>query len=145
MNLKPPLRTAYRPNPASLAIPTLPLSRPHARPSNVSPGGLQAPKCGRLGTERCADHSNSQGMRQCAPKQSSTCGNWVREWLTLHEPGISGYEMIGVFQFCRQGIVLDQHDGLPARVFLPRQEFEEVQMCWEQHQFPRDLYIAGAS
>jgi len=89
MNLKPPLRTAYRPNPAyfdnsdfaavEAARTTVECVARWATGSEVWP-------IGHGEVRRSQQLSGDATMRAQAVIDM---WNWVREWLTLHDPGIA--------------------------------------------------------
>lgn len=64
---------------------------------------------------------------------------WLQEPRDLggapHIPGI------GLLLYCREALVLDQHDGVPPTLALTPQEFIEFQEQLEQEGLPHDLYF----
>jgi hypothetical protein len=65
----------------------------------------------------------------------------VQNWWDRQEPELAGYAMIGLLLKRGTDLLLDQHDGIPANLFLRAEEFQKLGECWSKHDFPTDLYV----
>lgn len=50
-------------------------------------------------------------------------------------------EWIGLILYYRKWLVLDQHDGIPARLYLTPEQFAQLQEYWQREGLPGDLYF----
>src|SRR6266851_1907451 len=64
----------------------------------------------------------------------------VRHWWRTYHPEMADYELVGLVLLGELGLILDQHDGIPARLFLRENEFQTVQVCLTRNGLPGDLY-----
>lgn len=67
--------------------------------------------------------------------------DWVERW--LEETG-QPIPLVGLRLRRSNQVVLDQHDGVPATLFLTPHEFARLQDCLRQAGLPRDLYYPAS-
>ncbi len=67
--------------------------------------------------------------------------DWVEAWLRRAERPVT---LAGLVLRWSGRIVLDQHDGVPARLLLTPAQFAAMQNCLESEGLPRDLYYPAS-
>lgn len=63
--------------------------------------------------------------------------HWIETILT--DRGLPR-EWVGLVLYYRKKLVLDQHDGIPAQLFVTPEQFGQLQEYWRREGLPEDLY-----
>lgn len=71
--------------------------------------------------------------------------DFVYGWWESHHAELADYVMIGLLLNQGGTNILDQHDGIPARLFLTSDEYVGFQNCLAEQGLPADLYVPIAS